>query len=331
MKILLTGIAGFIGFHVARKLLENNYEVIGIDNINDYYDVSLKENRLKELGIETITEFTTTSTKYPSLRFAKIDIRNTEKLKLIFETEKPDYVCHLAAQPGVRYSLQNPHAYIDNNVMGFLNILECCRQFSIKHLLFASSSSIYGLNSQIPFSTNQMTDQPASLYAATKKSNELMAYTYSHIYGLKTTGLRFFTVYGPWGRPDMAPMLFVKAILEGKPIKVFNFGNMQRDFTYVDDIAEGVVRMLRHKPTTDPPYQVLNIGNGKPVSLEDFIIEIENALYKKAVKELLPMQDGDVVATWADTSEIEQLTGLVERTDLHEGIEEFIRWYKEYY
>ena len=333
MKVLLTGAAGFIGLHVAQRLLERGDEVVGLDNLNDYYDVRLKEARLARL------------TPHPSFRFVKMSVEDRPGMAALFAAEGFDRVVHLAAQAGVRYSLQNPDAYIDANIVGFMNVLEGCRHASVGHLVYASSSSVYGGNEKMPFSEADSVDHPVSLYAATKKANELMAHTYSHLYGLPTTGLRFFTVYGPWGRPDMALFLFTRAILEGRPIDVFNHGRMQRDFTYVDDIAEGVIRTLDRVAEADPafdplaphpgrsraPYRVFNIGNQGPVLLMDFIAAIENATGVSAQKNLLPMQPGDVPATYADVSELTEWTGFMPGTPIAEGVARFVRWYRDYY
>ncbi|BFU78229.1 NAD-dependent epimerase [Arcobacter sp. 15-2] len=333
MKILVTGTAGFIGFHLAKKLLELGHEVVGYDNINDYYDINLKYARLNELGIkqnEVKENVLVQSSLYPKHKFIKANLENAEVMNNLFETEKFDAVCNLAAQAGVRYSIENPHAYIQSNVVGFMNILEACRNYGVKNLAYASSSSVYGTNTSQPFKTTDMTDTPVSLYAATKKSNELMAHTYSHLYGIKTTGLRFFTVYGPWGRPDMAPMLFTSAITEDRPIKVFNNGEMSRDFTYIDDIVDGIIKVLNDQPSTTP-YKVYNIGNNAPVSLMEFIETIENSIGKKAEKNFMPMQDGDVVSTYADVSGLMNDFGYKPDTDLKDGIEQFVKWYKEFY
>ena len=333
MKILVTGAAGFIGMHVAKRLLEQGHEIIGIDNLSDYYDVKLKEDRLLQLAT------------FSGFRFIKLDMADRSGMDALFSTEKFQRMVNLAAQAGVRYSLKNPHTYVDSNITGFLNVLEGCRHNGVEHLVYASSSSVYGANTKMPFSVHDNVDHPVSFYAATKKSNELMAHSYSHLYGIPITGLRFFTVYGPWGRPDMSPSLFVSAIHEGRPIDVFNQGKMQRDFTYIDDIVEGVVRVLDTpaKPDTlfdranpDPassyaPYRLYNIGNHKPVELMQFIETIENALGKKAIKNMLPMQDGDVVATYADTDDLRKTTGFSPCTPLDEGIEKFIAWYKAYH
>ena len=348
MRILITGTAGFIGFHTAERLLKDGHTIIGFDSINDYYDPSLKIGRLKASGIEAanVPAYTKiTSSKYPSYFFYKGELENKTELERIFKEEAVEVVINLAAQAGVRYSLINPEVYIRSNINGFANILECCRHYNIKHLVYASSSSVYGLNDSNPFSTGQNVDHPISLYAASKKSNELMAHTYSYLFGLPTTGLRFFTVYGPWGRPDMALFIFTKAILEDKPIKVFNYGNMQRDFTYVDDIVEGIVRVMNRTPqpnakwqqsTSDvsesvAPYKIYNIGNNAPVKLADFIEAIENELGKKAIKELLPLQPGDVPATYADVSDLIRDVGYKPNTSVTEGIRNFISWYKKYY
>ncbi|MBS0447000.1 MAG: NAD-dependent epimerase [Proteobacteria bacterium] len=333
MKILVTGAAGFIGMTTSLKLLERGDEVVGIDNLNDYYDVTLKEARLRRLE------------PHARFRFVKLDVADRAGMAELFAAEKFDRVIHLAAQAGVRYSLKNPHAYVDSNLVGFMNILEGCRHGKVQHLAYASSSSVYGGNTRMPFSEHDSVDHPVSLYAATKKANELMAHTYSHLYGLPTTGLRFFTVYGPWGRPDMALFLFTKAILEGRPIDVYNHGRMQRDFTYVDDIAEGVVRVIDHvaapnpdyrAETPDPgtsnvPFRVFNIGNHHPVPLMDFIACIEKALGRTADKNLLPLQDGDVPATYADVESLEQWTGFKPATSIETGIGRFVAWYRDYY
>jgi UDP-glucuronate 4-epimerase len=342
MKILVTGTAGFIGYHLAKKLLERGDEVVGLDNINDYYDVNLKYARLYELGInkDLIQEDKLlVSNKFPKYKFVKINLEDTEAINNLFKIEKFDAVCNLAAQAGVRYSIENPHAYIQSNVVGFMNILEACRNFHVKNLSYASSSSVYGTNTSQPFKTTDKTDTPVSLYAATKKSNELMAHTYSHLYGIQTTGLRFFTVYGPWGRPDMAPMLFTDAILNDRPINVFNNGNMSRDFTYIDDIVDGVIKVIDNPaPNTKAqtlisinPYRIYNIGNNSPVQLLDFIKTIETAIGKEAVKNFMSMQDGDVVSTFADVSDLMEDFGYKPDTNLAVGIKEFVTWYKNFY
>ncbi|MEZ7892929.1 MAG: NAD-dependent epimerase [Candidatus Wallbacteria bacterium] len=346
MKILITGTAGFIGFHLASKLIERGDEVIGLDNINDYYDVNLKYSRLAVHGIDkNAIKYgeLVNSSKYPNYKFMKLNLEDRENIQSLFKNEKFDKVCNLAAQAGVRYSITNPYAYIDSNIVGFINILEACRHNNIKHLAYASSSSVYGLNTQMPFSTSHNVDHPISLYAATKKSNELMAHTYSYLYKIPTTGLRFFTVYGPWGRPDMALFLFTKAIIGGKSIDVFNNGEMSRDFTYIDDIINGVIRVIDNPPEPDEkwfgedpskssaPYKVYNIGNSAPVKLLDFIEALETALDRKAVKNMMPMQAGDVSATWADVSDLIKNLDYKPDTPVKKGIEKFVEWYKEYY
>ncbi|GAA4295925.1 NAD-dependent epimerase [Aestuariibaculum suncheonense] len=334
MKVLITGIAGFIGFYLAKTLLEKNIKVVGIDNINNYYDTNLKYARLNELGINKKNILAdgslVKSEIYSSLGFAKLDIIELKSIEKLFQEEGFTHVVNLAAQAGVRYSLENPHTYVQSNLVGFVNLLECCRHYNVKHFVYASSSSVYGANSKIPFSEKDRTDEPVSLYAATKKSNELMAYTYSHLYNLPTTGLRFFTVYGPWGRPDMAPMLFASAILEGKPIKVFNNGNMQRDFTYVEDIVKGVECILDVLPEKMPKADIFNIGNSKPIKLMDFISELETALGEQAIKEFYPMQDGDVQRTYADVSHLTERTGYKPKTNLRDGVKEFAKWFLNY-
>jgi UDP-glucuronate 4-epimerase len=347
-KILITGTAGFIGFHLAKKLLERGDHVIGLDSVNDYYDIRVKHGRLLETGIEpsnvSYNELIQSS-KYPQYQFIQLQLEDSENLNKLFETQKFDKVINLAAQAGVRYSLENPRAYIDSNIIGFVNILEACRHNNVKHLSYASSSSVYGLNETRPFSTSHNVDHPISLYAASKKSNELMAHTYSHLFGLPTTGLRFFTVYGPWGRPDMALFLFTKAILEGKPIQVFNNGNMSRDFTYVDDIVEGVTRVSDNPPKgneswsgthPDPgsskaPYKIYNIGNNSPVKLMDFVTTIEKVLGKEAEKQFMPMQPGDVSATYADVQDLIKNLNYKPETSLEYGVGKFVEWYKEFY
>jgi UDP-glucuronate 4-epimerase len=333
MTIVLTGVAGFIGMHCAERLLDRGDTVIGVDNINDYYDVGLKRDRLKQLE------------GYPKFRFEKLDISDREAVAALFASVQPEKVINLAAQAGVRYSLTNPHAYIDANIQGFLNILEGCRHHHIRHLVYASSSSVYGGNTRLPFSESDSVDHPVSLYAATKKANELMAHTYSHLYGLPTTGLRFFTVYGPWGRPDMALFLFTRAILEGQPIDVFNGGDMTRDFTYIDDIVEGITRLLDRPAEADPafdsanpdaatsnvPYRVFNIGNSNPVRLLDYIQAVENSLGTEARKKFLPMQPGDVQSTAADTGKLENWVSFRPATPIETGVSRFIDWYMEYY
>ena len=330
MKVLVTGIAGFIGFHVAKRLLDEGYEVVGFDNLNDYYDVKLKIDRLKELQVEYLES--KWISKNLNLKFIKADLLEKDVLMNLFCNEQFDYIIHLAAQAGVRYSLDEPQKYIDSNITGFLNILECCRNYTVKHLVFASSSSVYGLNSKIPFSTEDRTDSPVSLYAASKKSNELMAHTYSHLFKIPTTGLRFFTVYGPWGRPDMAMYLFTDAITKGKPIKVFNDGKMSRDFTYIDDIIESIKRVLIKAPNVEHlPFNLFNIGNNKPEKLFGFIEEIEYATHKTAIKEFLPMQAGDVEKTYADLQSLIDFIDYKPKTSIQEGVDHFVNWYKNYY
>ncbi|MEJ6981354.1 NAD-dependent epimerase [Pedobacter sp. P351] len=348
MKVLVTGSAGFIGFHLVKRLLERGDEVTGIDNINDYYDVNLKYGRLHETGVEEDRiEYgkSVQSSTNENYQFVKLDLTDSEGLHELFLHSKFDAVCNLAAQAGVRYSLTNPRAYMESNIVGFLNILECSRHYSIKHLLYASSSSVYGLNTKMPFSVNDNVDHPVSLYAASKKSNELMAHAYSHLFNLPTTGLRFFTVYGPWGRPDMALFIFTKNIIENKPIDVFNFGNMQRDFTYVDDIIEGIVMAFDQPAKSNPkwdssdpnpassiaPYSVLNIGRGQSVNLCDFVREIEDNLGKSAIINYLPLQDGDVPRTWADVHTLNTEYGYKPKVSVNEGVRNFVSWYKKYY
>ena len=313
MKILVTGVAGFIGMHCAQRLLERGDAVVGIDNLSTYYSVQLKKDRLARL-------------KHPRFGFHQVDIADAQDLNKIFETEKPEAVLHLAAQAGVRYSLVNPQSYVQTNLVGFANLLESCRRHPPRHLVFASSSSVYGANPNLPWSESHNVDRPVSLYAATKKSNELMAHVYNHVYGLNATGLRFFTVYGPWGRPDMSPMLFAQAITQGKPIQVFNHGNMQRDFTYIDDIVEGTIRVL-DKPA---PYAVYNIGNHQPVALLDYIAALERALGKEAKLDMQPMQPGDVKATYADTTALQKAVGFAPSTPLATGLARFAEWFKAY-
>ncbi len=348
MKILVTGTAGFIGFHLAAKLLSRGDTVIGLDCINDYYDVNLKYNRLKQYGIDKdsiqYNELLQSST-HENYSFIKLQLEDRELLDKLFKEQQFDAVVNLAAQAGVRYSLTNPQAYIDSNIIGFTNILECCRHHKIKHLAYASSSSVYGLNENVPFSTSQNVDHPMSLYAASKKSNELMAHVYSHLFNIPTTGLRFFTVYGPWGRPDMALFIFTKAITAGTPIEVFNNGDMVRDFTFVDDIVEGIVRVIDNPPagnaqwdaknpdpsTSTAPYQIYNIGNNSPVRLLDFVNAIEEEIGIKAIKELKPIQPGDVPATYAEVSDLVANLDYKPNTTIKEGITKFIGWYKNYY
>jgi len=333
MKVLVTGAAGFIGLHTSLRLLDRGDEVVGLDDLNNYYDVSLKEARLAQL------------TRRPNFRFAKLNVVDREGMAKLFTEHRPQRVIHLAAQAGVRYSLKNPHAYVDSNLVGFTNILEGCRHSRVEHLVYASSSSVYGGNTRLPFSEHDSIDHPVSLYAASKKANELMAHTYSHLYRLPTTGLRFFTVYGPWGRPDMALFLFTKAILEGRPIDVFNNGNMIRDFTYIDDIVEGVIRVCDktatpsttfdpRKPdpgTSNAPYRIFNIGNNQPTQLMAYIDALESALGRKAAKNMLPMQMGDVPATAADTSELGAWVGFNPNTPVTVGVKRFVDWYRGFY
>ncbi len=330
MKVLVTGIAGFIGFHVAKRLLDEGYEVVGLDNLNDYYDVQLKIDRLKELSVENLEN--NWISKNSKLKFVKADLLEKDVLMNLFPEENLDYIVHLAAQAGVRYSLDAPQKYIDSNITGFLNILECCRNYPVKHLVFASSSSVYGLNSKIPFSTVDRTDSPISLYAVSKKSNELMAHTYSYLFKIPTTGLRFFTVYGPWGRPDMAMHLFTEAIINNKTIKVFNDGNMSRDFTYIDDIVESIKRLIIKAPVNEElPMNLFNIGNNSPEKLADFIEEIEWATHKIAIKEYLPLQPGDVEQTYADVQSLIDYIDYKPKSAIQEGINKFVDWYESYY
>ncbi|MBX3744459.1 MAG: NAD-dependent epimerase [Verrucomicrobiae bacterium] len=333
MSTLVTGVAGFIGFHVAQRLLDRGDAVVGLDNLNAYYDVRLKEARLARLQDR------------PGFAFHRLDVADRPALDALFRSAQPRRVIHLAAQAGVRYSLENPHAYVESNLVGFVNLLEACRHHRIEHLTYASSSSVYGANAAMPFSIHHNVDHPLSLYAASKKANELMAHTYSHLFALPTTGLRFFTVYGPWGRPDMALFLFTKAILEGQPISLFNEGRMRRDFTYIDDIVEGVIRVSDRPATPNPawnanqpdpgtsraPYRVYNIGNHQPVELSHFVACIERALGRKAQTQLLPMQPGDVPATWADVDDLIRDVGFKPATPIEEGIDRFVAWYRSFY
>ena len=333
MKVLVTGVAGFIGSVLALRLLERGDEVIGIDNINDYYDINLKLARLENLNV------------FKSFKFLKLDISERSEIESLFAREKFHKVMHLAAQAGVRYSITNPHAYINSNIVGFVNILEGCRYHDVKHLVYASSSSVYGANTKIPFSIHDNVDHPVSLYAASKKSNELMAHTYSHLYDIPTTGLRFFTVYGPWGRPDMSLFMFTRNILDGKPINVFNYGNHRRDFTYIDDIVEGVIRVIDKPAKTNSswdgnkpdsgsslaPYKIYNIGNQNPVNLLTFIETLEKCLGKQAIKNFMPLQAGDISDTYADVSELVDDLGYKPNTELEHGINNFVKWYKDFY
>ena len=334
MKILVTGAAGFIGFHICLKLVNLGHEVFGIDNINDYYDPKLKFDRLNVLGfsqLETkIFSNVIQSNKFKNLRFSRTDLVDDKKINSLFKQEQFEVVCNLAAQAGVRYSIENPKAYIDSNISGFLNILEGCRNHKVKHLVYASSSSVYGENKKVPFETTDNVDQPISLYAATKKSNELMAHTYGHLYQFKTTGLRFFTVYGPWGRPDMAYYLFAEAIYNNKPIKVFNNGEMERDFTYIDDVVNGVTKIIEKNIENREHYKIYNIGNNKTESLNDFIMTIEEAIGKDATKQMYPMQKGDVPKTFADINELIKDYKYSPSTNIKSGIQSFINWFKAY-
>lgn len=348
MKILVTGTAGFIGFFTAKALISKGHQVVGLDNINDYYDVAIKYGRLEQSGIEKAQidyGKPVRSSKWPEYSFIKLNLEDKLRLDELLKSEQFDAVCHLAAQAGVRYSIENPDAYINSNIVGFMNVLEACRHNNVKNLSYASSSSVYGLNEHMPFSTSHSVDHPVSLYAATKKSNELMAHTYAHLYGIHCTGLRFFTVYGPWGRPDMAPFIFTKAAFDGETIKVFNHGKMKRDFTYIDDIVEGVVRVIENpsqansswkgeKPdssSSSAPYKVYNIGNSKPMELMTFIRAVENAAGTEIKKEFMPIQPGDVVATYADVSELEQDMNYRPSTDVSEGMRKMVVWYKQFY
>lgn len=348
MNILLTGTAGFIGFHLTRKLAAEGHTITGVDSVNSYYDINLKYGRLKELGFPGKTlEYGKRyeSEAIPGIAFYQLNLEDREKIYSLFEQQHYDVVINLAAQAGVRYSLENPHSYIDSNIVGFTNIVEACRHKGVGHLIYASSSSVYGLNETMPFSAHHPVNHPVSLYAASKKSNELMAHVYSHLFGLPTTGLRFFTVYGPWGRPDMALFLFTKAILNDEPIQVFNHGRMKRDFTYVDDIVNGIARMVGKPPAGDPewtgsnpdpasskaPYRIYNIGNNNPVELMDFIRALEEALGKEARKEMMPIQPGDVPATFADVSDLVEDFGYKPAMDYREGIRRFVEWYREFY
>ena len=334
MKILVTGAAGFIGFHTCLKLVNQGHEVYGIDNINDYYEKQLKFDRLNELGFNEAEskpfKNEVQSVKFNSLRFSRIDLVDHESIDFLFKKEQFEVVCNLAAQAGVRYSIENPKAYIDSNISGFLNILEGCRNYKVRHLVYASSSSVYGENKKVPFETTDNVDHPISLYAATKKSNELMAHTYGHLYGFKTTGLRFFTVYGPWGRPDMAYYLFADAISNNRPIKVFNNGEMERDFTYIDDIVNGVTKIIEKNIDTREHYKIYNIGNNKTESLQNFITTIEQTIGKEAIKEMCPMQQGDVPRTFADIDKLIDDFDYKPNTSISKGLEEFVNWYKKY-
>jgi UDP-glucuronate 4-epimerase len=347
MKILVTGTAGFIGSHLTKRLLKEGHKVVGIDNINDYYDPNLKLSRLKEsnIPVDQVKDGKEVKSKEGDYSFYKINLEDKAAVEQVFTNHKIDAIVNLAAQAGVRYSLTNPQAYIDSNIQGFLNIVEACRHHQVGHLVYASTSSVYGLNEKMPFTVEQSVNHPVSLYAATKKSNEMMAHCYSHLFNIPTTGLRFFTVYGPWGRPDMALFLFTEAILKGEPIKVFNYGEMQRDFTYVEDIVEGVNGIIHHPPKGDEkwdpqnpdpalssaPYRVLNIGRNEPVRLMDFIEALEEELGIEAKKDMLPIQPGDVAATWASTARLTAITGYQPKVSVKEGIRNFVAWYKDYY
>ena len=334
MRVLVTGAAGFIGMHLSLKLLQSNFNVVGIDNLNEYYDLQLKLSRLEKLKV-----------KKSNFKFLKIDLNDSQKINDLFKENNFDIVVNLAAQAGVRFSIDNPNAYIESNISGFMNILEASRKNEMSHLIYASSSSVYGLNSSLPFKENNLTDHPISLYGATKKANELMAHSYSHLYNLPTTGLRFFTVYGPWGRPDMAPIIFATAILQNKPIYLFNNGNMVRDFTYIDDITEGIMKIISKVPIANPlfdtkniltssssaPYKILNIGKGSPININIFLELLEKKLNKKATKIMLPNQLGDVQATEADMSEILKWTGFQAKTNIEDGVDKFIEWFINYY
>lgn len=337
MKILVTGSAGFIGFHLVRRLLAAGNEVVGVDNLNPYYDVGLKYGRLSELGVrkEAAEAYGRAADTGCAFRFYRLDIEDRPALERLFAGERFDWVCHLAAQAGVRYSLENPQSYISANIQGFFNLLECCRRCGVSRFLFASSSSVYGKNTRIPYREDDRTDAPVSLYAATKKCGELLAYSYAELYGFSVTGLRFFTVYGPWGRPDMAPFLFTRALLEGKPIRVFNRGEMYRDFTYIDDIVEGICRVMQvlpaSRPETETPFRIYNMGHAAPVKLSDFIALLERLTGKKACCDYASMQPGDVQATWADVSRLKRDCGYAPATPLETGLTEFIQWYNRFY
>ena len=332
MKILISGVAGFIGFHLAKKLVSQGHTIVGIDNLNTYYEVQLKIDRLKELGVEIQLEELPLkkNREKDNFSFHQIDLTDEEKLNELFLTSGIDLVINLAAQAGVRYSIENPKAYINSNVVGFINILECCKKYNIKELIYASSSSVYGNSDKSPFEETDHVDNPISIYAATKKSNELMAHVYSHLFNIKTIGLRFFTVYGPWGRPDMAPFLFTKAILNNNPINVFNNGDLMRDFTFINDVVGGIEAVI-HKMDAFEKYEIFNIGNNKPVALKDFIDAVETSCGKEAIKVMFPMQEGDVYKTYASIDKLNQLTGYSPETNIREGIHKFVSWYKEYY
>ncbi len=333
-KILITGSLGFIGYHLVKKLIENNYQVVGIDNINSYYNVKLKYDKLPLLGIEEVNLWPNKlfqSSKFSNFRFGKLDITDRYQIEELLRKEKFDVVVNLAAQAGVQYSIENPHSYIENNITGFINLIDACKTNDVKHFIYASSSSVYGNRDEVPFSEEDPVDKPISIYAASKKANELIAHTYSHLHKLKTTGLRFFTVYGPWGRPDMAPFIFTKNILEGKGITVFNKGNLERDFTFVDDIVNGVFSIISKKPKTEYLYKIYNIGNSKPVKLMDFIKTIEQQVNKKAIINYQPLRKGDVYKTFALTNRLQEDFDYFPKTDIQKGLKEFIKWYKEYF
>jgi UDP-glucuronate 4-epimerase len=335
MKILLTGAAGFIGMHTAQRLLKEGHEVIGLDNINSYYDTNLKYGRLNELGIpKSAILYNKILTGHTGFKFIELDLNDAGNLMALFAKQQFDIVINLAAQAGVRYSITNPKDYIESNIVGFFNLLECCRTFVPKHLIYASSSSVYGNSTEVPFRTTNNTDSPVSLYAATKKTNELMAYTYSHLYSIPCTGLRFFTVYGPWGRPDMAYFSFTKNIIEQQPISLYNNGNLKRDFTYIDDIVESIVRLIPKTPvatSNEAAYRLINIGNQNPVEVSTFVSVLETCIGKKATIESTPMQPGDVYTTYADTSEIESITGFTPNTSIEKGLQRFVNWFKSHY
>ncbi|TXK72837.1 GDP-mannose 4,6-dehydratase [Mesonia sp. K4-1] len=334
-KILVTGAAGFIGFHLCQQLINLGFKIVGLDNLNNYYDVGLKFDRLQKLGIEkqdaSYYNHICFSQKYSNFEFIQLKLEDRVHLPKLFQKYQFDQVCNLAAQAGVRYSIENPEVYADSNISGFLNVLECMRHHQVKKLVFASSSSVYGNNDKVPFAETDNVNEPISVYAATKKANELLAHTYSHLYGIQCIGLRFFTVYGPWGRPDMAIFLFTDAILNNRPIKVFNRGNLSRDFTYIDDIIEGVVKTIQHDMPNSARYGIYNMGNSKPVALKNFIEAIEKTTQKKARKEMLPMQPGDVLTTWADTTKLQKDFNYQATTSVEKGIEKFVAWYTTYY
>ncbi len=334
MKILVTGAAGFIGYHLIKALAEEGHELVGLDNLNTYYDIRLKQARLKQLGIDACAVADNQllkSNRYSSFRFVKMDLTDNIGLDKLFEVEQFQVVCNLAAQAGVRYSIDHPETYIESNLVGFFRILEACRRFHPQHFIYASSSSVYGMNQKVPYAESDQVDSPVSLYAATKKSDELMSFAYSKLYGIPTTGLRFFTVYGPWGRPDMAPIKFMRAIVNEKPIQVFNEGHLSRDFTYIDDIVQGILRIIQNPPLTKAvPNEIYNIGHSSPVSLMEFIETIETIVGKKAIKQMLPMQPGDVYQTYADTTLLQKRFGYCANTSLNEGLDKLYQWYKEY-